>query len=319
MKKNRKLKNLSLILVLILTISILYGCKHNDNESIENNKTSLGNKEEEKIIKVEDDEGNILSLKKPATKIISLAPSHTEILFSLGLDEEIKGVTTYCDYPKQAQSKDKIGTFMDLNLEKIISLDPELVIGVDNLDDEVKDLLEDSDIQVLTLSPNNIEETYEAIKKISMATGREDEAEKLINDLELNKDEILRKVKNTEKKDVFFEIADNPLIAAGAGSFINELISLSNANNIAEKAEGQYPEYSVEMLIEENPEVYLVSEGDPEKTEDSIKNRPGYESIKAIRQNNIYFLDANITSRPGPRIIEALELVAKSIHPDMFN
>ena len=269
-------------------------------------------------VEITDDFGNMVKFEKAPDTIISLAPNNTEILFALGLGDKVVGVTSFCDYPEEALAVEKIGDFNGINLEKIIELNPELVLnyGPGDADDNAR--LKEAGIQMLAFLPESIDAVINTINTIGQATGSTEQSKELTNNMMTRKDEILDLVKNADKKKVFYEIWHDPLMAAGPGSFMDGLITLAGGTNIAENAEGDYAQYDLEQLIERNPEVYLTSADMPDKTPESMMARPGFENIEAMKTGNIHVLDANITSRSGPRIVEALELVAKAIHPELF-
>lgn len=321
MKKN--FKRLSILLVIMMIFSIAVACT-GEKESNEEPK-DVGEKED--IVdenpglyplEIEDSFGEKWTFEEEPKRIISLAPSHTEILFALGLDEKIVGVTSFADYPEAALGKERIGDVEGINLEKVIELEPDLVLNYGLTDDEEMVRLKESGIKVLGFMPETIDEVMDTIKIIGEITNAEEQAGHIIIDMEEKREEIVAKVKDAEEKRVFYEIWHEPLMAAGPGSFMDELISLSGGINIANDAEGGYANYDLESVIEKDPQVYLTSNDLPEKTKESISNRPGYEEITAIKEGNVYLLDGNITSRPGPRIVEALEIVAKTIHPEIF-
>jgi iron complex transport system substrate-binding protein len=267
---------------------------------------------------IEDQFGNKVTIEKKPEKIVSLAPSHTEILFSLGLGDKIVGVTSFCDYPEEAKTKEDIGSFKDINLEKIIELEPDLIIQYGQGEEESNSRLKEAGITILSYEPETVEQIIELINTLGKVADTSSEAEKVTKDMIDRRDSIVEKVQGAENVKVFYEIWHDPLMAAGPGSFMDELMTLAGGDNIAKDAEGEYPQFDVEQLIERDPEVYLSSNDMEEKTIESIKSRPGYENISAIKNDRIYLLDPNIVSRPGPRIIDALEIVAKSIHPELF-
>ncbi|MBU5437855.1 cobalamin-binding protein [Tissierella sp. MSJ-40] len=312
-------KKISLCLSILLILSVLAGCSQNKNDIVkELEKQELSQNTENYPMEVEDDFGNKVTIEKAPEKIISLAPSHTEILFSLGLDAKIAGVTTYCDYPEEAKTKEIIGDYTAINLEKIIEIDPDLVLIYGPGDEESNNRLKEAGITILGFMPESIDQVIDTIKKIGEITEKTEEAKEITDKMIEKRDSIAEKVKDKDKVKVFYEIWHDPLMAAGPGSFMDELMTIAGGDNIAKDAEGQYPQFDIEQLIERNPEVYLTSKDSEEKTVESIKARPGYEDITAIKEGNIYILDPNIVSRPGPRIVEALELVAKAIHPELF-
>lgn len=307
MFKVMKNKKVSLILLVFLLGFSLVACGGGDE------KTELP-KEDLSLISVEDDYSNLIQLDSYPEKIISLSPSTTEILFALGLDEEIVGVTDYCDYPAEALKKEKIGSFAEANLEKIISLSPDLVISSGNENTEGGKILYDANIQVASFNSPDIDGIFSEITRIGQLTNKEKEAEELVKGLEARRADIVKKSNNNKGKKVFYEVWHDPLMTAGKGSFMDELISLAGGENIGGSIDNPYPEYSVESLISKDPDVYLTTGGGVGKTKADIEKRQGYENIKAVKNGNIYLLDENIVSRPGPRIIDALEIVYEAIN-----
>ncbi|MFY9613048.1 MAG: cobalamin-binding protein [Tissierellaceae bacterium] len=323
MKRSTKIISLFLVIMIVLTGLVACGGKEPTNEQeppVEDPQDEVVDEEETDgfPLEIEDAFGNKVTLEKAPERIISLAPSHTEILFALGLGEKIVGVTSFCDYPEEALEVEKIGDFSGMNFEKIIELEPDLIVNYGELNEDDSKVYSEAGIPVLCYIPESIDEVLETITQIALATGAVEEGESLTKSMVEKRDEIVNKVKDTEKVRVFYEIWHEPLQAAGAGSFVDGLIELANGDNVARDAEGMYPNYDMEQLIENDPEVYLTSIDVPEKTAESIAARPGYDEITAIKNGEIYLLDGNIMSRPGPRIIEALELIAKTIHPEVF-
>ena len=314
--KNIRNKKIIILLTLILTLTTVVGCENSNK--VEDNKESKTKIENSAYpLEIEDQFNNKVKIEKEPKRIVSLAPSHTEILYSLGLGDKIVGVTSFCDYPEEAKEKDKIGNFEGVNIEKIIELEPDLVVQYGKGNKEVNNKIKEAGISIVSYEPESIDEVIDTINEIGKITGKEDEAKKVTEDMKSKKEEVLNKVKNVEKVKVFYEIWHDPLNAAGPGSFMDELINLSGGENIAKDAKGGYSEFNEEELIERNPDVYLAAE-DPEKTVESIKSRAGYDAMNAVKNNRVYLLEPNIVSRPGPRIVEALELVAKTLHPDLF-
>lgn len=321
-----KRKILSLIVVLVLIFTFV-GCGNQEEvqeenqenqEELEENEEEQGEEENESQypVKITDGYGREIEIEKPAEKIISLAPSMTETIFALGAGDRLVGVTTYCNYPEEAKEIDQVGDFEGPNLESVIEKNPDVVVALAMGDDE-KSKLEDAGITVFLQDPQNLGEVFDNIKKIGTILGLQEEAESLTSNMNAKKDSIIETVSNYDSKKVFYEVWSEPLMTAGPGSILDEMINLSNGENIAYDAESLYPEYSLELLIERNPEVYLTAD-DGFKTVEDIKNREGYENITAIKENNIYMLHPDIVSRTGPRIIEGLEMIAQAIHPEAF-
>lgn len=303
---------MTLVLALILAAAV--GCA--PEKEVENPVVEPA-QETPVELSITDDFGNTITLEKAAERIVSLAPSNTEILFAIGAGDAVIGVTTYDDFPLEVLEIEKIGDFNGINLERIIELQPDLVVNYgDGITEETQRLVE-AGITIVGFEPESIEEIVETINRIGVLTGKSKEADALVKEM-LNKEaELLVKIEGLDKKKVFYEIWHEPLMAAGPGSFVDQLITLAGGTNIASDAESEYPQFDLEQLIERNPEVYLTANDLPEKTADSIKQRPGFENLDAVKNNQIYLLDGNILSRPGPRIIQALELLIEAIHPEI--
>lgn len=322
----KNFKRISLFLLLMVLTLSLIGCVQKKQVDEELKVEDVQDVEEvvsDYPMEIEDNFGNKETIEEEPMKIVSLAPHNTEILFSLGLGDKVVGVTSYCDYPEEATTKDIIGGFKEFNLEKIIELEPDLVLAYGSGDEEENKVLREAGIKVLGFMPETIDEVIGDMKTIGKITGSGTEAEKVTLAMESKKNEILDKIKGQEKVKVFYEIWHEPLQAAGKGSFMGELLELIGVENIAaDENEGQaYPIFDLEQLIERDPEVYITSADIPEKTIESIKARPGYEEITAVKDDRVYMFednDANILSRPGPRIVEALEIIAKTIYPKIF-
>lgn len=324
----KRFRIIALILALLMLISITVACSEKNDLDNDTNIEDINQKKNNELVEnddfpveVEDKFGNKEVLDKEPMRIISLAPSNTEILFALGLGDRVVGVTSFCDYPEEAKSKEIVGDYSGHNLERIIELEPDLVLAYGPGDEEENIILRDAGIKVLCFMSETMDEIMRDIEIIGKATGKKAEAEEIINSIKEKRDYILEKVKDAEEVTVFYEIWHDPLMGAGKGSFMDELITLAGGKNIAYDTDGAYPQYDLEQLIERDPQVYLASKDSDDKTIESIKLRPGYDAISAIKNDRIYLFkgnEANLVSRPGTRIGEALEVVAKAIHPELF-
>lgn len=307
---------LSTLLMLMLTV----GCS-TVNEKLDNgdDENQVSDTNDNYPMEITDAFDNQVTIESQPKRIISLAPSHTEILFAIGLDDEIVGVTNYCNYPEAANTKEKVGDAFNINVERILELNPDLVIQYGPGNDDVNKQLSNSGIPVLSYEPESIDEIIDLIEIVGEITNKREEAKNVTTEMRNKKNSIVETVSQVENKaKVFFEIWDEPLQTAGPGSFVDELISLSGGENIASDAEGAYVEYDLEQLIERNPDVYLTSKDMETKTIESIKNRPGFSDIAAIKNNRVYLVDPLITI-PGPRIVDGLEIIAKCIYPELFD
>ncbi|MEO0106262.1 MAG: cobalamin-binding protein, partial [candidate division WOR-3 bacterium] len=226
-------------------------------------------------------------------RIVSLSPAMTEVIFAIGAERYLVGVTTYCDYPDSAKRIYKVGDFSNPSLERIISLEPTLVIV--NLPEQmrIKNQLEKFGIKVFVTSPTRLDDIYREIIELGKSIKRERQADSLVNYMKENMKPSL----NTKKK-VYIEICARPLITVGRNSYLNELIEMAGGINIFNDLNKDYPVVNQEQVIMKNPEIIIVLH--PE----SIDNRIGWKNILAVKNNRIYNdLNQDWIMRPGPRLV----------------
>ncbi|ADL08179.1 ABC transporter substrate-binding protein [Thermosediminibacter oceani] len=273
-------------------------------------------------VKIKDQMGREVVIEKEPERIVSLAPSNTEILFALSLGDKVVGVTDYCDYPEEAKKKEKIGGFADPNMEKVISLKPDLVIAT-SMHEKPVTKLEELNIPVIVLNPKNIDEIFGAIELIGRATNKVQQAEELVSGLKNRIKAVEDRVSSipTDKRpQVFYELWHSPITTAGPGTFVHDLIEKAGGRNIAADAEKEYPEYSQEMVIAKNPDIIIYSYhgNNGQSSEQDISNRPGWKNIKAVKEGKVFYVDEDILQLPTPRLVDGLEQLAKIIHPEIF-
>lgn len=315
---NKKLR-LVIALVMVLVIALAFtGCSKKENQNqVKKDQGGNTNQEQSRYpLTVKDDLGNEVVIGKQPKKIVSLAPSNTEILFALGAGEMVVGVTAYCDYPEKAIDIPKVGDVNGVNLEAVLEMDPDVVFNFSGWHKDVVDKLKELNVTVIEIRSESIDETISSIILMGKVIDKENEAEKIAKDIKERKAAVEEKVKGIKDKvTVFYEVWFDPLMTVGKNTFINELIELAGGINIASDIEG-YKDFSLETLVEKNPRVYLTTEFNIMMSD--ITQRPGYTSIDAVVNNRIYALDDNKTSRSGPRIIDGLEELAKALYPELF-
>jgi len=274
-------------------------------------------------VEMEDDLDQQITLAEKPNRIISLAPANTEILFALGLADEIVGVSSYANYPEPATKKEKIGSITEVNLEKVVALKPDLIVasGINRIETIKK--LRELGYQVAGFYPQTVNDIFKTIKDIGKLTGKDEEANKLTGKLFVEMSEIMnlveKKVEEKGRQKIFYEIWSDPLITAGENTFIDDLIEMAGGINIGAYAQGMWPQYSLEKLILENPAVFISSyHSAPQKvTIETIKERRIYQQLKAVKNNRIYLVNQDLVSRAGPRIIEGLREFVKALHPEL--
>lgn len=267
-----------------------------------------------------DEVGRQVELLRPPQRIISLAPSITEILFALQLEEKIVGVSNFCQFPPAARRKEKVGDYAHPSLEKIVALKPDLVIGL--AEGELRSLvtkLAELKIPVYISDPGNVAGIIFSIRRIGELTEAAGKGLEIAAEMEKKVKQIQEKVKGFSPPRVLHVLNFDPLLSAGKGTFINDLIRLAGGRNLTETAVGKYPRLSIEEVLALDPEVILLASmksADPLLTQRQWWER--WKTITAVRRGRVYVLDSDLIHRPSPRIVIGLEEVARALHPAAF-
>ncbi|EKM9526776.1 ABC transporter substrate-binding protein [Listeria monocytogenes] len=280
-------------IAVVLLLAILTACG--------NTETKAPEKKTEKI-EVTDATGNTITLEEAPTKIVSLMPSNTEILFALDLGDKVKGVTAYDDYPKEAQKVEKV-TSTSVDTEKIIAIKPDLVLGHESMLATEKDayqLLKDAGINVFVVpDATDLKVAEKSIITVGKLTGKEKEAKEVTDSMEEQKVAIEKKAKELKTSPkVWIEISPD-LYTAGKGTFMNEMLELAGGTNVV--TESGFIPYNEEKVVELQPDIILSVYPDAKAT---IQKRAAWKDIPAVKNDKIYEMDANKLSRPGPRLLE---------------
>jgi iron complex transport system substrate-binding protein len=318
-------KNRVFALGLMIVLALVVGCAQATPTLAPPTPTALPptpTPTEVPTLAVVDDAQRTVEITGVPERIISLAPSNTEILFALGLGDKVVGVTDFCDYPEGAQEIEKVG-FVEINLEKIVDLAPELVLYIGGTAQlEKTQTMEDLGLTVLVLAPSDIEGIFGDIELVGRATGTEDEAAHLVSELRARMDEVLSRVAQAERQPlVFYELdATDPTRpwTAGPGSFIDALLSMAGGINLGAIAEMEWAQFSTEEIIAQDPEIIILGDANYGVSVESVEERPGWGVITAVKEGAIYPIDDTLVSRPGPRIVDGLEELARIIHPEIF-
>lgn len=268
-------------------------------------------------VTVTDDAGTEVTLDAPAAKVVSVAPANTEIAFALGAGDKLVGVTTLCDYPAEAKQIAKIGDFSNPSLEKIVALEPDLVLVTSGEQDRFRAKLADLGVATYMVDPTDLDELYADLENVGDLMGVRGNADTVVGDMKEQVAAIEEKVAGAEAPTVFFEIYGEPLMTAGTGTIIDDLVTTAGGVNMGAAAGDWYPQYNAEKLIEEDPQVYVAVKGsmsDPV----AIAERPGYDQLTAVRNGAVYIIDDNLVTRPGPRVVLGLQQLAQMIHPELF-
>ena len=275
-------------------------------------------------VSLTDDLGRAVTLARPPQRIVSLAPSNTEILFAIGAGPQVVGVTDFCDYPPEARRLPRVGGMVpgSLSVERVVSLRPDLVLSVGRLQQPVIDALQRLGIPVFALDPASLEDVYENLRRVGRLTGHPDGAEAVVRTMQQRVDAVRRLVADIppqRRVRVFYEVWDNPLMTAGPGSFIGQLIELAGGINVFRDVQQDWPQVSLEELVRRDPDVILgpATHGSGLALE-QLRRRPGWQNLRAVRTGRVYVVEDDLISRPGPRLVEGLERVARALYPERF-
>ncbi|RAZ80819.1 ABC transporter substrate-binding protein [Planococcus halotolerans] len=271
-----------------------------------------------------DATGEEVVIEEEPQAIVSMIPSNTEIAYELGLGEKIVGVSDFDNYPEETADVEKIGG-MEFNVEKIISLEPDIVFAHESglgAGTEGLDQLTEAGLTVFVVdNAESFEEVYDTITVIGQATGATEEADAIVQQMEVQVNEISEQASNVEEtKSVFVEVGSDPEIyTTGSGTFMDEMLQIINAENVAGDQEG-WVSMDPEAIVAADPEVIVTTEGGYiENAEEMIKTRSGFAEVTAVEEDAVYSVDADPVNRPGPRLTEGLLELARAVYPEVFS
>ena len=270
---------------------------------------------------LKDGLGRTVTLGRPAKKIVSLAPSNTEILFAVGASPDVIGRDEFSDYPAEAKSLQSVGGSMgQYNLEEIAKLQPDLILAASlNTPEQIK-AIEDLNLKVFVITnPTTFDELYANIQTVGTLSGQPGQASQLVDTLKKRVQAVQAAAsQTTSQPKVFYELdATDPAKpwTAGPGSFIDTMIKMAGGANVAASLKSDYAQISQEELITADPDVILLGDGAYGVSPAQVAGRPGWGSMAAVKNNQVLTFDDNLVSRPGPRLVDGLELVFKALHP----
>ncbi len=273
---------------------------------------------------VTDDYGNEVTITGIPERIISLAPSNTEILFALDLGDRVVGATDYCNYPPEVEQIEKVGGYSTPNVEKILSLNPDLVVAAFGNTEEVHRHLTDLGLTVISLNPESVEDVFTDIELVGEATGTKVEVEALTAEMRARIEAVKSKTATTTARPRTVHVVwYDPLWVSGGDTVQAELVEMAGGENAFPELEG-HSTVPLETFITTNPEVIIVNEGTGmgeagrNLIYDYFLTEPRLQDLDAVKNGRVYLIDSDIIDRPGPRIVDALELLAADIHPELF-
>lgn len=294
-------KRISIICLLILT-AIGCGCRNSAPPvAVEANVRAMT-----------DDLGRSVKIPVKVERAISLAPNLTEIVFAVSAGDKLVGVTSFCNYPAEAQSIQKVSDTLTPNIENIIALKPQVVfVSTASQLESFMQTLDEQNIAVFVTAPDGIDGIYKSIQDVGTILGRETNAEEVVTGLKKRVSFVKNQTVGIERPKVFVQIDKNALYTIGKESFITDIIYRAGGVSATADVGTAYPKLSKETALALRPDVIILSESDGNREpSDVFKNSP------AVKNGRVFSVDADLLSRPGPRIVDALEEIAKKIHPD---
>ena len=263
---------------------------------------------------VKDCRGKTITIPREPKRIISLTPSNTEILFALGLESRIVGVTKYCDYPAGAKKKVKVGD-RTTSVEKVIFLKPDLVLAHGTLNDQAVRSIEGHGIRVVAIDPKTLDQVARDISLVGRITNREKEAARIAERISSTKSLVRQKTASVKTKPkVLVAVQADPLWAAGPKTFLHEMIQLAGGTNLAADAKPGFSQFSAEAAVWRNPDVIIgMTKGDRQ-----VFTKGVWKDTRAARAGRVYETDPDLLVRPGPRLADGILAIARLVHPDVF-
>lgn len=269
---------------------------------------------------VRDQLGREILVPDEPKRVVSLAPSITEIVFALGAGHLLQGVTQHCDYPPEAEALPKIGSYVRLDVERIVALKPDLCLGTrDGNPQEAAAKLEAMNIPLYAVNPRDLETVMDTLLEIGRLLHTEQRAEQLVKEMRERIEGVKTRVAKTqERPTVFFQIGIVPIVSVGTNTFIDRLIATAGGRNLA-AGSTPYPRFSKEQVVSLKPEVIIITSmtrgQDFEPVRDDWNQ---WSSLPAVRERRVHIVESDLFDRPSPRLVEGLELLCRLIHPELW-
>jgi len=273
-------------------------------------------------ISVKDDTGREVTVPRRVQRAVSVAPANTEILFAIGAGQQVAGVDAYSNYPPEAESLPKVGDYMQASAESVVALKPDVVFA-STVHQQLVTQLEGLGIKVVVVEPESFDGLYKDIEMVGRIMGHEQAAAQVVQEMKAKLAGVADKLKGLPAEDrpvVWYEVWADPLMSVGPTTYIHQVIELAGGVNLAEDADTDYPIISNEFVVARDPDVIVwpVFHDAVELTAATLSQRPGWSAISAVREGQIYSIDADVISRAGPRLADAVEMMAKILHPELF-
>ena len=290
------MRYLQIIPVIIAALLLAAGCSKQKDTNVKHGYV------------VVDDIGDSVAFNAAPQRVITLAPSMTEMIYAIGAEKYLVGNTLYCDYPEAAKKITKVGDILTFDYEKILSLKPDIIfLTVEGNQKDTYDKFRELGLKLFVSNPRN----FAGIKKTFLDMGvvfqKEDTAKSIVAGWDSTVAKVKDETKNLDTKTMMLIVDLNPLILAGKNTFINELIEMCGMKNIAAGAPSNYPQFSREQIVKLNPDFIIYPASENTKLSNVLSVYPEWKELKAVKNDQLIFVDRNLYSRPGPRFVAALE------------
>ncbi len=293
-----------LLIALFLSVAAFSACRSEGVKPVENTA----------VREIADDLDKSVSLPNEVTRAVSLAPNLTEIIFAVGAGDRLVGVTSFCNFPEEATKIQKVGDTLKPNVENIIALKPQVVfVSTASQLESFTETLEKQGIEVFVTNPSSLDGIYGSIRKVGEVFGKTEQAFELVESLKRRVASTEEKTQNLGKISTFVQI-DKSLYTIGKQSFLTDLIARAGGISATRDVETAYPKISKEKALALNPEAIILSD-----SADNDEPNEVFRNSRAVKDKKVFKISADILSRPGPRVVDALEQIAKSLHPEKFD
>lgn len=307
-------KHISIILLCIALTMGFVGCTKGNTNTNESHNEQVTQKNYP--VKITDSFGKEVTLEAEPMRIVSIAPSVTEMIYAIGAQDKLVGRTDYCDYPQEVKEIESIGTLRTPDIEKIVSLQPDLVITSTHFDDENGAKLEEAGIPVIGLYEEfDMNGVYTQFDTLGIALNKQEAATKVVEDMKARISEVQAKVEGLEAPSVYYVVGYGEYgdYSAPENTFVGQMIKLSGGKNIVPASDSW--SYSLEALLEADPDIILVRNGE----KDGFMATEGYNHLTAVKEGHVYEIDGNLLERQSNRNAEGVLVLAQIMHPEAFN
>ena len=273
-------------------------------------------------VTAKDDRGKEFVFKEVPRRIVSLVPTQTELLYALGLEKEVVGVTTFCDYPETARQKEKVGGFADFDVDKIVALKPDLILSFGSVQREVIEELEKRDLKVFWIYPHTLSEILSSFERVGEITGKKQEAKKLRESVEKEIQALrtaLGTIPDQKRPTVFRVMGFDPPATIGAESFQSEVFYLAGGKNAFVEVKKDYFTVDPQELLNRNPDFVIMCGANETESKQSLKDSPLFKNLTAVKNDSVLIIPCDLICRPGPRVAETAGRIARALHPEKFS